>query len=102
MTFELPLRAPIREAIRKPVVRNIDGAPLNVADDLPNANDCRWTPRRKANLLLAIDGGVVGIELALTRYALSRDELAAWRRDIGRHGYNALKTTKLKKYRGTS
>ena len=49
----------------------------------------RWTIRRKAALLGAIRSGVLTLEQARRRYALSVDELRAWERDFEQHGVYA-------------
>ncbi len=61
----------------------------------------RWSPRRKAVLILALDYGLFSLEEACGRFALSAEELAAWRRDVGRHGIPGLRSTRVQIYRDT-
>lgn len=46
----------------------------------------RWTPRRKLDLLDAIDAGKLSSEEAQTLHALSPEELDGWRRAAGNRG----------------
>ena len=68
------------------------------------ANDVfttRWTPRRKAAVVLAIQNGTVTAEEVCKTCALSAEELAAWRRDYEAHGVPGLHSTRLQTYRNT-
>jgi hypothetical protein len=58
----------------------------------------RWSPQRKAVLLLAIDYDLLSIAEASIRFAVSNEELAAWRRQFGRHGVPAMRSTRLQLY----
>ena len=59
----------------------------------------RWTPQRKAVLLLAIDYQLLSVAESLERFALTEEELASWRRALGRHGVPGLRATRLQIYR---
>jgi hypothetical protein len=59
--------------------------------ELPARNSRRWTIRRKAAVLQALRNGVLTIEQAGERYALSVEELRAWERDFERHGPYGLR-----------
>lgn len=87
------------QLVRRDVVRAIDGTVLSIGD-LPTGRNVRWTIRNKANLLLAIDGGVIGLDDAIARYVLSIEEIEGWRRDVASHGVEGLKATTLKSRRG--
>jgi Protein of unknown function (DUF1153) len=76
-----------------------DGAPLTLAD-LPPVKTKRWVPRRKAEVVAAVRGGLLSLEDACQRYRLSIDEFLLWQRQIGRHGMPGLRTTKIQLYRG--
>ena len=69
--------------------------------DLPPANTKRWTIRRKAAVVLAVQRGVLSIEAACGRYRLSREEFAAWEQSIERHGIHGLRVTRFQIYRDT-
>lgn len=65
-----------------------------LASDLPASNTVRWTPSRKAMLVVAIRGGLLSLEDALRRYGLTEEEFAEWQRDLDRGGLNSLKVTR--------
>lgn len=73
--------------------------PLTI-DDLPSSNTTYWVSRRKAEVLAAIDGGLLSIEDACDRYQLSSEEIDSWRRALDRAGLPGLRITKLQRYRG--
>jgi len=50
--------------------------------DLPPAGVGRWTARRKAEIVIALRGGLLSLEEASERYSLTVEELAAWQRLI--------------------
>lgn len=66
--------------------------------DLPSSSTTHWVARRKAELLAAIDGGLLGIEDACQRYRLSEEELDGWRRTLERAGIPGLRVTKMRRY----
>lgn len=72
--------------------------PLTI-EDLPSSATTYWVSRRKAEVLAAIDGGMLSITEACERYRLSLEELAAWRRSIERAGIAGLRITKVQRYR---
>jgi Protein of unknown function (DUF1153) len=88
-----PLRARAR------FVLGPDGAPLTVAD-LPPQNTKRWVIRRKAEVVLAVRGGLLSLEEACERYKLTVDEFLSWQRSIDRHGLPGLRATRIQDYRG--
>jgi hypothetical protein len=71
---------------------------LTIAD-LPTPGTKRWVIRRKAELVAAVRGGLLSLELACSRYALSAEEYLSWQDAIDRHGFAALRVTHLHKYR---
>ena len=72
--------------------------PLTI-DDLPSSCTTYWVSRRKAEVLAAIDGGLLSLKEACERYRLSAEELATWRRSIERAGVPGLRVTKVQHYR---
>lgn len=68
--------------------------------DLPSSDTTYWVSRRKAEVLAAINGGMLTIAEACARYRLSREELDAWQRSIDRAGIPGLRITRLQQYRG--
>ena len=56
-----------------------EGQILTMAD-LPPPQTKRWVIRRKAEVVAAVKGGLLSVDVALERYALSPDEYRAWGR----------------------
>jgi hypothetical protein len=67
--------------------------------ELPPPDTKCWTARRKAAVVAAVSSGMITIDEACRRYALSVEEFLSWRNTIQRHGVQGLQTTKLQNYR---
>ena len=67
--------------------------------DLPAPGPQRWVIRRKAQVVMAVRGGLLSLEEACSRYMLSADEFLLWQASIERHGIAGLRTTRIKEYR---
>lgn len=50
--------------------------PLTI-DDLPSSDTIYWVSRRKAEVLAAIDGGLLSFDEACDRYRLSNEEIGS-------------------------
>ena len=74
------------------------GHPLTIAD-LPGPGTKRWVIRRKAEVVAAVCGGLLSLEEACRRYALTVEEFLAWQYAIERHGLAGLRTTRIQQYR---
>lgn len=74
------------------------GEPLTIAD-LPPANTRRWVVRRKAEVVAAVNGGLLGIDDVLERYGLTLEEFASWQRAVDRSGMQGLRVTRIQHYR---
>ena len=70
--------------------------------DLPPSGTKRWVIRRKAEVVAGVRGGLITIEEACERYALSIEEFLSWQRLIDNHGVRGLRATKIQDYRSTS
>lgn len=70
--------------------------PVTIAD-LPSSCATYWVARRKAELLAAIDGGLIGLAEACHKYRLSQEEIDSWRRTIDRSGIPGLRVTKMRR-----
>ena len=68
-------------------------------ENLPPANTTRWVARRKAEVVAAVDGGLLSIDAACERYNLTLEELASWMRAVERSGIHGLRVTRLQQYR---
>ena len=75
-----------------------DGGPLTIAD-LPDPNTKRWVVRRKAQVVVAVRGGLLSLEEACSRYRLTVDEFLSWQSSMDQHGLAGLRTTRTQKYR---
>ncbi|RXZ64774.1 CtrA inhibitor SciP [Pelagerythrobacter rhizovicinus] len=74
------------------------GEPLTL-DDLPPRNTKRWVVRRKAEVVAAVNGGLLTLEEVLDRYALTLEEFASWQRAVDRSGMQGLRVTRIQHYR---
>jgi hypothetical protein len=79
-------------------VKGPDGQKLTLAD-LPSPGISRWVTRRKAEVVAAVQGGLLTRESACERYNLTEEEFEGWERLYARHGAKGLRTTRLQQYR---
>lgn len=87
------------EAIAPPTsVPGPGGRPLTRAD-LPPPDTRRWVARRKAEIIAAIQGGLLDRAEARTLYGLSDEELWLWERAISCAGLPGLRVTRVQVYR---
>ena len=74
------------------------GQPLTLSK-LPPPGFDHWVPRRKAEVVVAVRGGLLTMDEALERYNLTIEEYASWERAMMRFGLGGLRTTKTSRYR---
>ncbi|WP_295634535.1 DUF1153 domain-containing protein [Novosphingobium sp.] len=74
------------------------GEPLTI-ESLPPPQTTRWVVRRKAEVVAAVNGGLLTIEEVCERYSLTLEEFASWQRAVERSGMPGLRVTKIQKYR---
>jgi hypothetical protein len=67
-------------------------------DDLPKPGQ-RWTIARKAVVVAAVHGGLLKLDEAQARFAMTADEFATWSTLLRTHGIDGLRTTRLQQYR---
>jgi hypothetical protein len=79
-------------------VLGIDGGVLTLAD-LPPKNLKRWIARRKADVVAAVEGGLLSEADACARYNISREEFAGWLEAFDRESVLGLRARA--KARGT-
>ena len=77
-----------------------DGRPLTVWD-LPLLHDSRWTPLRKARIIVAVQGGLISADEVCRRYDLSIEELEIWQREFDSSGTKGLRVTRIKRRKGS-
>ena len=75
-----------------------DGNLLTLAD-LPSPNTKRWVIRRKAEIVVAVRGGLLSLDEACRRYTLTPEEFLAWQRAVERFGLPGLRATRMQQYR---
>lgn len=83
-----------------PIKKVLDpyGEPIT-RETLPPSDTVRWMPRRKAQVVCAIRGGLLSREEACERYGISSAELFSWERLLDEHGLKALRVTMTREYR---
>jgi hypothetical protein len=60
-------------------------------DNLPPPDTTRWVASRKAQVVAAVESGLLTIEEVLVRYDLSFEEFYAWQRAMDRAGVAGLR-----------
>jgi hypothetical protein len=78
------------EARNGRLVLGPDGSVLTMAG-LPPADTQRWVPRRKAEVVAAVQGGLLTLPEALTRYGISLEEFAQWEHAYEARGMKGLR-----------
>ena len=68
----------------------LDGGALTIAD-LPPKNLKRWIARRKAEIVAAVEGGLLSEAEACARYNISYEEFATWLNAYAQGGVPALR-----------
>ena len=74
------------------------GEPLTL-QSLPAPGTTRWVVRRKAEVVAAVNGGLLTVDEVCQRYALTLEEFAGWQRAIDRAGMPGLRVTRIRQYR---
>lgn len=77
-----------------------NGRWLSLAD-LPAPDTKRWVPRRKAEVVAAVRGGILSLDDACERYALTVEEFLSWQRNVERYGLRGLRATQTQEHRST-
>jgi len=74
------------------------GEPLTLAS-LPAPSTTRWVVRRKAEVVAAVNGGLLTVDEACARYNLTLEEFASWQRAVDRSGMAGLRVTRIQHYK---
>ncbi len=71
----------MKEALATPQMPRAEaaGRTLTVAD-LPSPDTGRWIRRRKADVVAGVRAGIISLDEACRRYALSIEEFLSWER----------------------
>jgi hypothetical protein len=80
------------------LANKLSGRPTRMAD-LPPINTKRWVTRRKAAVVAAVDEGLISLEEACRRYALTKEEFQGWEHALGEFGLAGLRVTRTQQYR---
>jgi hypothetical protein len=68
-------------------------------NDLPPPDTARWIPRKKAEIVAAVRGGLLSLGEARDRYALTLEEFTAWQDALDNFGLRGLRMTHSREYR---
>ena len=72
---------------------------LLTLETLPPRGLKRWTPRRKAEVVAAVNGGLLSVDEVCDRYNLTLEEFAGWQRAVDRSGMPGLRVTRIQQYK---
>ena len=59
----------------------------------------RWVAGRKAEVLAAVDCGLLSVDEACVRYGIGLDEFLSWKRAVGRAGLRGLSVKRVQDHR---
>jgi hypothetical protein len=68
-------------------------------ESLPPPSTTRWVVRRKAEVVAAVNGGLLSVDDVCSRYGLTVEEFASWQRAIDRSGMPGLRVTRIQHYK---
>lgn len=74
------------------------GEPLTL-ESLPPKGTTRWVVRRKAEVVAAVNGGLLSFDEVCERYSISLEEFASWKRAVERSGMPGLRVTRIQHYK---
>lgn len=74
------------------------GEPLTM-ETLPPPSTTRWVIRRKAEVVAAVNGGMLTVDEVCHRYGLTAEEFAGWQCALERSGLYGLRVTRIQQYR---
>jgi hypothetical protein len=74
------------------------GEPLTL-ESLPPPGTTRWVVRRKAEVVAAVNGGLLTFDEVCERYGLTLEEFAGWKRAVERSGMAGLRVTRIQHYK---
>jgi Protein of unknown function (DUF1153) len=80
------------------VPRGLKGEVLT-HENLPAPRQRRWVVRRKAEIVIAVDCGLLSVEEACSRYGLTLDEFLSWKRDLANGGLPGLHRARIQDHR---
>lgn len=87
------MKTTIKNAVIGPTARYL------TIDDLPDPKTKRWVPRRKAEVIHAVRGGLLSKDAAMNKYNLTNAEFSEWESHYTSNGMKGLRVTRLQEYR---
>jgi len=75
-----------------------DGSMITLAS-LPASDTKHWVARRKAEVVVAVESGLLSLHEACERYNLTVWEFLSWQRAIQRYGVDGLRASRAQQYR---
>ena len=63
-------------------------------ESVPPVTTTRWIPRRKAQVVRAVQAGLLSMDEACRLYQLTVEELEGWQRALGEAGESGLRITR--------
>ena len=79
------------------VMSGPDGRPAQIV--IPPAGTKRWIPQRKAEVVAAVRNGVLTLDQACERYALTAEEFVSWEEAIDHYGLHGLRMNEIQHHR---
>ena len=67
--------------------------------DLPPPMTRRWVPMRKAQVVAAVRGGLLSLDDACARYALTFEEFMSWQSALELYGLTGLRGRDMQEHR---
>lgn len=68
-------------------------------ETLPPPGTTRWVVRRKAEVVAAVNGGLLTVDEVCDRYNLTVEEFASWQRAVDRSGMPGLRVNRIQHYK---
>lgn len=81
------------------MAQSSSSTPPMTLSELPSADTKRWGTACKAKVVNAVRSGLISLEDACRRYALSVDEFVSWQSLMDQHGVAALRVTRTHQFR---
>jgi hypothetical protein len=73
-----------------------NGRPLTLGN-LPPVKPSRWFPTHKAEIVVAVRGGLITADQACKRYKLTLEEFTLWQTAFETHGIAGLRVARAKR-----
>ncbi len=89
---------PVTAELRPDTVMGPLGQPMSFAS-LPPPDTTRWIAQRKAELVAAVEGGLLTLDEVCERYRIELEEFVSWQRGLERGGMRGLFVKRMQKDR---